>query len=96
MSLYRLSSSYDFSPRPGFDPLDALDRDGLIAVIPSMREELARLAEEIQSLRDQLAMNSRNSGKPPSSDGFAKPRPKSPRAKGKSKTGGQPGHPGQT
>ena len=79
-------------------PLDALDRDGLMTVILSMREELTRLAAENQSLRDQLAKNSRNSGKPPSSDGFAKPRPKpkSLRAKGKRKTGGQPGHPGKT
>jgi len=28
------------------------------------------LAERIQKLEDQLAKNSRNSGKPPSSDGF--------------------------
>ena len=78
------------------DQLEALDEESLITLILSMQEQMAQMAEEIQALRDQLAKNSRNSGKPPSSDGYAKRRPKSLRRKGKRKSGGQPGHPGQT
>ena len=86
------------TPLPTFsrEQFDALDRDSLFAVILSMREEMAKMAEENQSLRDQLAKTSRNSGKPPSSDGYTKPRPKSQRPTGKRKGGGQPGHRGQT
>lgn len=47
-------------------------------------------------LKAQLAKNSRNSGKPPSSDGLKKPAPKSQREKGKRKRGGQVGHKGET
>ncbi len=58
----------------------------------ALSEALARLSE----LERRLNLNSTNRGKPPSSDGYKKPSPKSQRAKGQKKRGGQEGHKGST
>ena len=71
-------------------------REGEEAVIKLFFETLGKLAEHIQDLEDQLAKNSRNSGKPPSSDGLSKPAPKSLRKRHRRKSGGQAGHVGYT
>jgi len=61
-----------------------------------LQKQVDNLQKEVQKLKDQLAKNSRNSSKPPSSDGSRKPAPRSLRERGKRKPGGQKGHLGST
>ena len=69
----------------------------LVAQVEALAERVAVLEAEDAALRAKLGMNSRNSSKPPSSDGpGVKPRPKSQRKPTGRKTGGQPGHRGHT
>ncbi len=63
-------------------------------MIQSLTETIAGLQETIKDLQRQLNQNSQNSSKPPSSDGYKKPNPKSQRRKSGRKQGGQNGHPG--
>ena len=67
-------------------------------LILDLAHKVEQLTERVSKLESQLSKNSRNSSKPPSSDGLGrgKPRPKSLRKKTGRNTGGQPGHPGQT
>ncbi len=69
--------------------LDTFEKEDLIAII-------AKLTKEIEELKNKLAKNSRNSSKPPSSDGYDKPKPKSQRKKSGRPSGGQRGHTGST
>jgi len=59
-----------------------------------MQAENAELKTRIVELEARINSNSRNSSKPPSSDGYQK-KPAFPRKK-KGKQGGQQGHKGRT
>lgn len=73
------------------------EQNQLLAENVDLKAQVAQLLERITQLEAQLALNSHNSSKPPSSDGFVRP-PKNRslrKATGK-KAGGQPGHEGHT
>ena len=81
------------------DPRDRRIRE-LEGLLEKALKRITELEAEVANLRQQLAQNSRNSSRPPSSDGLkkpdAKPKPKSSRKKGRRQSGGQPGHRGET
>jgi transposase len=86
--------------------IDALLKrlNSLEAQVISLQAEVARLSAEntrLQAenaeLRHRLGLNSQNSHKPPSSDGYRKKRVRPALPKGKKRvSGGQPGHKGKT
>jgi len=72
------------------------EKDIVIEKLLARIDELEALVAE---LTKRLSKNSRNSSKPPSSDGLSKPpknKNNSLRQKGKNKSSGQPGHKGET
>src|SRR6266705_5248519 len=63
----------------------------------ALAQQLAKQDEVLHELQARLAKSSRNSSKPPSSDGYSKvKRTTSLRKAGDKPNGGQPGHDGQT
>lgn len=68
----------------------------LIALLLRLESRVRKLERQVQALKGRLALTSRNSSKPPSSDGLSKPAPKSLRQRSGRRRGGQPGHPGRT
>jgi transposase len=69
---------------------------GQDAEIMLLREQLAGLQSQVADLAARVRANSRNSSRPPSSDGLAKPAPKSLREKSGRKPGRPKGQPGAT
>ena len=67
----------------------------MVSLVTQLLSHLGRLETRVNELEGRLSKNSRNSSKPPSSDGFGK-RIKSLRQKSDKPSGGQKGHRGQT
>jgi transposase len=86
-------------PLPTDDEVRAVYRQGedaVVALFSELRTTIRQLEVRLQALEDQLAKNSGNSGKPPSSDGLQKPHTQSLRGSTGKPSGGQPGHVGHT
>jgi transposase len=77
---------------PSEEEIGTAYEQGKEAVVTLFHNSLQQFLLHIQALEDQIAKSSRNSGKPPSSDGLNKPAPKSLRKRHRKKSGGQAGH----
>jgi transposase len=87
------------TPLPTPEQIRAIYHQGeeaTVNLITQLVQVITQLESRVQQLEDQQGKNSRNSGKPPSSDGLAKPRTRSLREPSGKPSGGQPGHPGHT
>ncbi|MGO9779868.1 MAG: DUF6444 domain-containing protein [Streptosporangiaceae bacterium] len=70
---------------------------GAVAALEQARAELAQARDQIAELEARLKQNPRNSSRPPSIEGLAKPSPlPRPLRKSGRKPGGQDGHNGTT
>ncbi len=80
---------------PDLTQLSHAQKDELIRTLWPLQQQVADIMAQtvvmqssIKQLEGRLALNSRNSSKPPSSDGLNKPAPKSLRVAGEKSTGG--------
>jgi len=74
--------------------LEELSRDELLALVAAQAKVIEELSARVADLEARVGKNSSNSSKPPSSDGLAKPPPRSMRGKSGRRPGKQPGSPG--
>ena len=70
--------------------------EAVLALVERLMALIVNLQTRVNTLEDHLGKNSRNSSKPPSSDGLQKPRTRSLRTRSGKKSGAQPGHEGHT
>ena len=70
--------------------------EAVLALVGTLTALIRDLQARVNAIEDQLGKNSRNSSKPPSSDGLQKPRTRSLRTRSGKKSGAQPGHAGHT
>jgi transposase len=71
--------------------------EAVVALVEQLQQAVAALTVRVEALEQRLNKDSHNSHKPPSSDGLSRgKKPQSLRGKSGKKSGGQPGHPGQT
>jgi transposase len=70
--------------------------EAVVKTLCELSAAVEQLERRVAELEQRLAKNSRNSHKPPSSDGFMRPQPKSLREPSDRQPGGQPGHEGTT
>jgi transposase len=68
--------------------------DELVALVRAQRRHIEVLQARVAELERRLGLNSRNSSKPPASDGLGKPPPRSLRGRSGRRPGKQPGAPG--
>ncbi len=82
---------------PDLSLLSVAEKDALIVdlwlLVRKLTAQVTTLESKVLELEARLAQNSRNSSKPPSSDGLSKPKPKSLRKAGEHPNGGQTGPP---
>ena len=86
---------------PDLDRLSVAEKDDLIRVlfaqVKALTKQVEALTAKVTELEGRLALNSRNSSKPPSSGGYGKPHyNRSKDDDNKKPRGGQKGHPGHT
>lgn len=84
-------------PKEIQDLLDLIPKEYQVVIRPVFlfyEGKIEKMEARLKELEDQISKNSRNSSKPPSTDAYEKPAPKSQRKRTGRKAGGQKGHKG--